>query len=137
MSAVVMVAKAARVAALRASSVRALARRRDRLTLEVDGLISWPETSCHQEHCSSSVASAWLAMRSGSASANPRVFTAGRPGTGFLDRSRSSRHRLTQRLIVARDAMNCFTTSWRRLPTAHRRHDPTLQILRVPAHPEA
>ena len=55
-------------------------------------------------------------MRAGSASANPSVFTAGRPGTGLIDSRRSSRQSLAHRLIVARDTMNCFTISSRGTP---------------------
>ena len=84
--------------------------------LIVDGLTSSPDTAYHQVHCSASVASACVARRAGNAAANPRVLTAGRPGTGFIDRSPCARHCFNHRFSVASETINCSVTSARGTP---------------------
>ena len=69
-------------------------------------LTATPDTSRHQEHCSPSVASAWLTSRSGSAAINASVFTATGPGTGRRARLPVSRFNRSHRVIVGTETAN-------------------------------
>ena len=86
--------------------------------LIVDVLTSTPAAWCHHAHCSSNVASACVASRSGSAATNASRFTAGGPGTGFGTRSPRSRFCFSHRLIVGIDTATRQTTSSRGIPLA-------------------
>jgi hypothetical protein len=77
-----------------------------------------PDASRHQAQCSSNVASACSASRSGSAAITAAVFTATGPGTGFGARLPVSRFNRSHRVIVGTDTANVAATSSRGVPIA-------------------
>jgi hypothetical protein len=79
-------------------------------------LTSPPVRSCHQEQCSSNVASACSTRRSGSASSNASRLTATGPGIGFGASVPVSRRCFNHRLIVGSETRNIVTTSDRFVP---------------------
>ena len=79
-------------------------------------LTSPPVRSCHQEQCSSSVASACSTSRSGSAASSASRLTAGGPGIGFGASAPVSRCCFNHRLIVGSETANVATTSARFVP---------------------
>ena len=81
-------------------------------------LTSTPETSRHQEHCSSNVASARSARRSGNAATSAFVVTAGGPSNGRAATPPVSRFSLNHRSIVGTETANIPPTSSRGVPTA-------------------
>ena len=81
-------------------------------------LTSTPDTSRHQEQCSSNVASACSATRSGSAANNAIILTAGGPGTGVGASPPVCRFNRSQRVIVGTETAKRHATSARGIPLA-------------------
>ena len=79
-------------------------------------LTSTPDTSRHQQQCSSKVASARSAKRSGRAAIRACVFTAGGLGTGFGASPPVSRFSRSQRSIVGTDTRKRAATASRDVP---------------------